>query len=108
MPCALLKNSRVSFSWKADHGKFRTGLSLHRHTLHSRETMDFVSRTTTHVPWLGSAIRKQEELYYKNTGRKLNLKNAWWTPPLSPRRAWELETSQVENALGASALVSLS
>jgi hypothetical protein len=70
--------------------------------------MDFVSRATAHVPWLGAAIRKQEELYYRNTGCRLNMANAWWTPPLSPRRAWQLETAQIENLLGADALVSLS
>jgi hypothetical protein len=83
-------------------------VSLHSHTMLSKETMDFVSRATTHVPWLGAAIRKQEELYQQNTGCKLNMANAWWTPPLSPRRAWQLEKSQIETHLGLDALVSLS
>ncbi len=34
--------------------------------------------------------------------------NAWWTPPLSPARAWQLEASQIEKTLGCDALVSLS
>ena len=72
------------------------------------ETMEFVSRVTARVPWLGAAIRRQEQAYFQTTGRKLEMANAWWTPPLSPRRAWELEKSQIENSLEADALVSLS
>jgi hypothetical protein len=104
-----LNHSRIHFAWKdGNRPRFRTGVSLHSHTMHSRETMDFVSRATGKVPWLGAAIRRQEEIYYQNTGHKLNLSNAWWTPPLSPRRAWDLEKSQIERLLGADALVSLS
>ncbi len=70
--------------------------------------MDFVSRATGKVPWLGRAIRRQEALCHQRTGYKLNMANAWWTPPLSPHRAWDLERSQIENALGIEGLVSLS
>ncbi len=40
-------------------------------------------------------------------GRDLDLKRAWWTPPLSAHHAWETEKGQIETALGKSALVSL-
>jgi hypothetical protein len=104
-----LNNSRVHFSWRdCNRAQFRTGVSLHSHTMHSRETMDFVSRVTGRVPWLGTAIRRQEALYYQKTGWQLNLSNAWWTPPLSPSRAWQLEKSQIEKTLDCNALVSIS
>lgn len=104
-----MNHSRVHFSWKdGNRPRFRTGVSLHSHTMLSKETMDFVSRATSRVPWLGAAIRKQEALYYQNTGHKLIMSNAWWTPPLSPGRAWQLEKSQIERLLGCDALVSLS
>ena len=104
-----MNQSRVHFSWRdGNRPRFRTGVSLHSHTMHSKETMDFVSRATARVPWLGAAIRRQEALYHQNTGCQLNLAHAWWTPPLSPGRAWQLEKSQIENLLGSDALVSLS
>lgn len=69
--------------------------------------MDFISRATARVPWLGAGIRKQQEIFLKKTGRPLCFSDAWWTPPLSPRRAWDLERTQIET-LGLKALVSLS
>lgn len=99
----------VHFHWheRNIHARFRTGVSLHSHTLHSRESMDFIGRATANVPWLSGAIRKQEAIYRARKGRDLNLKRAWWTPPLSPLHAWELEKSQIENSLERGALVSL-
>ena len=87
---------------------FRTGVSLHSHTLHSRESLDFIGRATKNTPWLSGAIRKQEEKYRALKGRDVDLKRAWWTPPLSARQAWDLEKGQIEKTLGLEALVSLS
>jgi hypothetical protein len=86
---------------------FRTGVSLHSHTLHSRESLDFIERVTADTPWLSGAIRKQQAKYRALKGRDLDLKRAWWTPPLSPRQAWELEKTQIENTLAMDALVSI-
>ena len=53
-------------------------------------------------------IRKEKAKYRESKGRELDLKNAWWTPPLSPRQAWHLEKTQIQETLGKEALVSLS
>jgi len=103
-----MKESRVHFHWENAPGSpFRTGVSLHSHTLHSRESLDSIHRATANTPWLSGAIRKQEAKYRAAKGRDLDLKRAWWTPPLSPRQAWALERTQIENALGSDALVSI-
>ena len=81
---------------------------MHSHTLHSRESLDFVGRATRDTPWLAGAIRKQEAAYRARKGRDLDLKRAWWTPPLSASQAWNLEKRQIETTLGLNALVSLS
>jgi hypothetical protein len=104
-----MKQSRVYFQWqKKSVPAFRTGVSLHSHTLHSRESLDFIERATRKTPWLSGAIRKQREKYKALKGCELNLKRAWWTPPLAARQAWELEKRQVERVLGMDALVSIS
>ena len=42
-----MKNCRVHFQWvKEKAGIFRTAVSLHSHTLHSRESLDFIQRAT--------------------------------------------------------------
>ncbi len=104
-----MKNCRVHFQWvKEKAGIFRTAVSLHSHTLHSRESLDFIQRATKDTPWLGGAVRKQEAKYRALKGRDVDLTRAWWTPPLSARQAWKLENDQLEKVLDHSAIVSIS
>ena len=109
-----MRESRVRFHWedfhrekKNYHTQFRTGVSLHSHTLHSRESLDFIGRATANTPWLSGAIKKQSDKYRALKGRDLDLGRAWWTPPLSPLHAWKLEKAQIQDSLDLSALVSL-
>jgi hypothetical protein len=103
-----LRESRVLFHWQhAPLPPFRTGVSLHSHTLCSQESLDFIGRATEKTPWLSGAIRKQRAKYRAVKGRELDLKRAWWTPPLSGRQAFDLEKAQIEHTLGMDALVSI-
>ena len=110
MTPSVHRQSRITFQWQQgpSSGSFRTGISLHSHTLYSRESLDFIGRATKNTPWLSGAIRKQQEKYRALKGRELDLRRAWWTPPLSPHQAWDLEKSQIEDELGMEAMVSLS
>ena len=38
--------------------EFRSGVSLHSHTMYSEESLDMVPRYTAKVPYLGQAIRE--------------------------------------------------
>lgn len=99
----------LSFAWKHPEaaGGFRTGVSLHSHTLHSVETLTFIPRVASRIPVLMSAIDRQRDKYRVLHGRDLDLHNAHWTPPLSAQQAYSLEASQIE-ALGLAPIVSLS
>ncbi len=88
--------------------RFQTGVSLHGHTFHSRECLGFVPRVCDNVPYLSSAMRRQEAKYRALNGCELDLTRAWWTPPLSPGQALKLEAGQIENTLSLRALVLLS
>jgi hypothetical protein len=103
-----LKETRLHDYRSSNFQPFRTAVSLHSHTLHSHESLDFIGRATANTPWLSGAIRKQEEKYRAIKGRDLDLKRAWWTPPLSPRQAFDLEASQIHRMLGMDAIVSIS
>jgi hypothetical protein len=87
--------------------RFRTGVSLHSHTLHSHESLGFVPLYTAHIPILGPAIQSQERRYFTRTGRHLDFSKAYWTPPLAPRQAYDLERQQLEDMLDTDGLVSL-
>ncbi len=97
----------VHLQWRNSPARnFRTGVSLHSHTLHSVERLDFIYRAAAGVPVLAAAIRKGERQYAKNHTVPLDLSRGWWTPPLGPHEAWTVEKSQIEK-LNLDALVSL-
>jgi hypothetical protein len=75
---------------------FRTGLSLHSHTLHSRESLDFIYQAAQKNALLRAAIKRGEARYRASHGTDLDLTRGWWTPPLSPLDAFALEAKQLE------------
>lgn len=84
-----------------------TGVSLHGHTLHSREGMLFIPRIAASLPPLRAAI----DLAARRRGCQAGIDGVdwarlFWTPPLAPRQAFELETGQLKS-LGLTPLVSL-
>jgi hypothetical protein len=101
-------SSTIHLQWKdaAAVGRFRTGVSLHSHTLHSRESLDFIYQAAKRAPILSAVIRQGESVYQRVHGAPLDLARGWWTPPLGPHDAWRIEKSQIED-LDRNALVSL-
>jgi hypothetical protein len=98
--------NRTTISVSASAAPFRTGVSLHSHTLYSRETLSFIYQLARAVPAIRSALARGEATYSARRASTLDLNRAWWTPPLSPHQAWQLEKLHIEQ-LDASAIVSL-
>jgi hypothetical protein len=100
-------NQLPLFHWRAEHRlvcrQYRTAVSLHSHTLHSREGLGFIPRVAAKNPLLNAAVRWQQAHY----GVKLDMSRAWWTPPLSPSQAIRLESRQIADTLSLHPLVSL-
>jgi hypothetical protein len=97
----------IHLQWRdAPTRSFRTGVSLHSHTMHSLERLDFIYRAAARVPVLAAAIRQGERQYAKTHTVPLDLSRGWWTPPLGPHEAWLVEKNQIER-LDLDALVSL-
>ena len=84
-----------------------TGVSLHSHTMHSKEYLQRLPGYIQKFP-IGSYIIERElgrlHLY---KGWNFDFHKIYWTPPLSPREADELERGQIEK-MGLAPLVSLS
>ncbi|HEX5226766.1 MAG TPA: hypothetical protein VFW44_03615 [Bryobacteraceae bacterium] len=101
-------HSAIHLEWRdaAATSRFRTAVSLHSHTLHSRESLDFIYHAASREPILAAVIRRGEAAYQRNHGEALDLARGWWTPPLGAHDAWMLEKSQIED-LGRDAIVSL-
>ena len=105
-----MKESRLFFHWKNGTvcRRYHTAASIHSHTLHSREGLDFLTEPCTKIPVVSHKIAEYKAGYFQRNGRHIDLKRAWWTPPLSPKQAWLTEKNQIEDILGLRALVSLS
>ena len=99
----------IHLSWKepAVISRYKTGVSLHSHTNISEETLDIIPRYTAKIPYLGRSIKAQQRKYLALTGKPLDFGAAFWTPPLSPLQALELESKQITDH-GLNPLVSLS
>ncbi len=88
--------------------RYTTGVSLHSHTDHSKESLSFIYRYAAEVPVLKAAVKRGERQYQeRHNGASLDFSRAWWTPPLSPHDAWLLEKNHIEQR-DMKALVSIS
>jgi hypothetical protein len=87
---------------------FSTGVSLHSHTMHSKEYLGRLPGYIAKFPIGGYILEREVGRLHLYEGRIFNFNKVYWTPPLSPREAYELEFRQIEEKLGRSALVSIS
>ena len=99
----------VSYLWrepKAVEG-FKAGVSLHSHTNQSRETLDFIAELSTEWGLLQPMLRWLERRSVEYTGIRPDYARSYWTPPLTPKLAFDLERTQIEDKLQLPAMVSL-
>lgn len=101
--------AKLRFLWRGGeaHSGFRRGVSLHSHTLHSRELLNFIPRLCKRSAVFGHAVRMWEARYQARWGRPVDYSRAWWTPPVCANQALHIETEQIESLLGIGALVSI-
>jgi hypothetical protein len=102
-----MKPTAIHFESHPSIRRFRTGVSLHGHTLHSRETLDFIYKFAKMLPPMQFALEKGQQRYHAAHQKPLDLRRAWWTPPSAPLDAWKLETKHIHDLLDLNAMVSL-
>ncbi len=105
-----MSRSSVSYLWREPNAAkgFATGVSLHSHTNQSRETLDFIAELSTDYAPLQPIMRWAEERSARCSGIRPDYARSYWTPPLNPRMAFELERDQIQNSLNINGLVSIS
>jgi hypothetical protein len=100
---------RISYLWKdaAAAREYSTGVSLHSHTNQSKETLDFLANFGNDYSLVRKLMaigeRRARNLYQIT----LNYSASYWTPPLTPRLAFDLESRQIEEKLSLMPLVSI-
>ncbi len=103
-----MAHSTVSYLWRdKDAAKgFRTGVSLHSHTNQSKETLDFLANLGNQYPAIRPLLTRLERRSEETQGLRVNYAASYWTPPMTPRLAFDLESRQIET-LGLASMVSI-
>jgi hypothetical protein len=101
--------SSISYLWREPEAAkgFTTGVSLHSHTNQSKETLDFISELSKDWAFLQPVMRWAERRSIRLTGIPPDYAHAYWTPPLTPSLAFDLERRQIEDKLQIQGLVSI-
>jgi len=103
-----MPSSAISYLWRdkdAPKG-FRTGVSLHSHTNQSRETLDFLANFGNQFPVMRPLLSRLERRAEQMHGIRIDYAASYWTPPMTPKLAFDLEMRQIEK-LGLSPMVSI-
>jgi hypothetical protein len=100
---------RISYLWKEPDaaGNYSTAVSLHSHTNQSKETLDFLANLGNQYPLLRPILARSERKSRERHQVPVNYAAAYWTPPLTPRIAFDVESGQIEKKLGLMPLVSI-
>jgi hypothetical protein len=100
---------RISYLWKdADSPRdYPTAVSLHSHTNQSKETLDFLANLGNQYPLIRPILDRYERRSRDRHSIPVNYAASYWTPPLTPRLAFDLECSQIADKLGLRPLVSI-
>jgi hypothetical protein len=98
-----MRASTVQFVWREPRStaSFHSAVSLHGHTMHSQECLNFLPRYLHLAPVVSQIVSR-----YQRAPHNVDFARAWWTPPLSPASALSLEQKQIAR-LGLRPLVSL-
>ncbi|MDQ3748977.1 MAG: hypothetical protein M3367_08205 [Acidobacteriota bacterium] len=103
-----LKQTRLRILHKAkDLGKeAKTGVSLHCHTEHSKEMLDFVPHYAAKFPIVSYFWEKERQRYFGREGKEPNFSTGYWSPPFTGLEVYRLEKEQI-NGMGLEAVVSI-
>jgi hypothetical protein len=94
-----MASQTVSYLWRDQkaHQGFHTGVSLHSHTNQSRETLDFLANLGSKYAAIRPLLARLERRAQEHYGIRVNYATSYWTPPMTPKLAFDLESGQVEN-----------
>lgn len=93
-----MASSTISYLWRDKNASqgFRSGVSLHSHTNQSKETLDFLANFGNQYPVISPLLSRLERRSEQMHGVKINYAESYWTPPMTPKLAFDLESRQIE------------
>jgi hypothetical protein len=101
----LVSKIKISrFTRRPDQTRgYLSAVSLHSHTNHSKEGLQFIP----YFAGKNSVLRWAFDRQCKKSKIPVDFGQAFWTPPLTAEHSYEVESSQIENVLGLASQVSL-
>lgn len=97
----------LKFDNNLESDRWRSAVSLHSHTMHSREYLGRLPEYISRMPIVSSLVEREVGRAHLYRHKTIDFRKAYWTPPLSPREAYRLEAAQIERYLRIAPLVSL-
>lgn len=91
---------------KSLRNEAKTGVSLHCHTQHSKEMLDFIPHYADKIPIASFFWKRERKSYVEREGKGIDFSTAFWSPPLPALSVYEIEKAQIEE-IGLEPLVSL-
>lgn len=103
-----INNTRIQILDKPrDLGKDgTTGVSLHCHTLYSREMLDFMPFYAEKIPVVRHIWKRECRRYTEREGSPPDFSTGYWQPPLTGHQVFDMEQDQMSKA-GLEAIVSI-
>ena len=103
-----MSSSTISYLWRDTNAPqgFRSGVSLHSHTNQSSETLAFLAKIGNQLAAMRPLMARMERRSEANHGLRVNYAASYWTPPMTPKLAFDLESRQIEK-LDVAPMVSL-
>ena len=103
-----MASSTISYLWRDKNASqgFRAGVSLHSHTNQSKETLDFLANFGNQYPIISPLLSRLERRSEALHGVRINYAASYWTPPMTPKLAFDLESQQIEK-LDIASMVSI-
>jgi hypothetical protein len=103
-----MAKSTISYLWRDKNAPqgYRTGVSLHSHTNQSKETLDFLANLGNQIPAIRPLLSRLERTSQEKYGVRVNYAASFWTPPMTPKLAFDLERRQIEE-LNVAPMVSI-
>jgi len=98
----------LRFRHNVELDRWRSAVSLHSDTMHSREYLGRLPEYISRIPIASHLIEHEVGRIHLYRHAIVDFRRVYWTPPLSAREAYRLEAGQIEQELGLAALVSLS
>jgi hypothetical protein len=103
-----LKHTRLHILHKPKNlsGEAKTGVSLHCHTEHSKEMLNFIPHYAAQLPIISYFWAKERANYQKREGKDIDFSNSYWSPPMTAQEVYNIEKEQINRA-GLEAMASI-